>query len=61
MTMQFSNLGRITLNYNKDWRFILDDESGAELGNCPTMDGECVNLPHTPRIRAERVDEERLK
>ncbi|WP_340386312.1 hypothetical protein [Paenibacillus sp. FSL F4-0100] len=33
--MECTSLGRSTLNFNKDWKFILGDPSGAELRHLP--------------------------
>lgn len=54
--MQCSNHGRSTLNFNKDWKFILEDKSGAELRQMPDAEWENVCLPHTPVIESLHVD-----
>ncbi|KAA1189278.1 glycoside hydrolase family 2 protein [Paenibacillus sp. B2(2019)] len=54
--MKYTNLGRNTLNFNKDWKFILGDTSGAELKKMTDDEWECVCLPHTPRLESLHVD-----
>jgi len=54
--MECTNLGRNTLNFNKDWKFLLGDISGAEERLTPDFEWECVNLPHTPKIESLHVD-----
>ncbi|WP_193726511.1 glycoside hydrolase family 2 protein [Paenibacillus guangzhouensis] len=54
--MKCTNLGRSTLNFNKQWKFLLGDISGAEERLTPDVEWECVNLPHTPKIESLHVD-----
>jgi len=54
--MECTNFGRSTLNFNKDWKFLLGDQSGAELRQWPDDGWDCVYLPHTPQIEALHVD-----
>ncbi|MGG4340734.1 glycoside hydrolase family 2 protein [Paenibacillus lautus] len=54
--MKCTNLSRNTLDFNKDWKFILGDTSGAELRNMTDDEWESVYLPHTPRIESLHVD-----
>lgn len=55
--MQCSNLCRTTLDFNRNWMFILDDGREAEPNQIPEDDGwECVYLPHTPKIESLHVD-----
>lgn len=54
--MQYSNLSRSTLNFNKDWKFLLGDTMGAEMRHTPDDEWECVYLPHTPQIEPLHID-----
>jgi len=39
--------GRLTLNFNPDWRFIRADPAGAEAPGCDDSGWERVSTPHT--------------
>lgn len=54
--MNCTNLGRKTLNFNKDWKFVLGDTTGAELRHMYDDGWESVCLPHTPQIEELHVD-----
>ncbi|MEC0091765.1 glycoside hydrolase family 2 protein [Paenibacillus macquariensis] len=54
--MQSSNSSRITRNFNRDWKFIIEDKSVAEQKQFPSDGWESVCLPHTPRIESLHVD-----
>ena len=39
--------GRLTLNFNPDWRFLKDDPAGAQAPGFDDRDWALVTAPHT--------------
>ncbi|NOU75486.1 DUF4982 domain-containing protein [Paenibacillus sp. LMG 31458] len=56
LTMKHSNHCRRTVNFNRNWKFIREDISGAEQKRFADEGWETVCLPHTPRIESLHID-----